>query len=185
MTDKQQLSALREQLSELQAHLTRIEEAILPIVMGSPHNTVAAEAYNGLRQLVARSAKERDAHLAQLAQMDVVLAFSANPIELRRLVDEWMNTAGLERVSASHENFQSHFEGPPAPGISEEPRPVQPAYIERDTRRIVRMGRFDWVAPLPYGQPEGALQDDNHATGPMPDDNRLEDNQSQNNEEAT
>ncbi len=115
------------------------------LMIREPDSVVAADAFTGLRKQVASASKHHWAHMAQLAEMDVALEHAQSLDEMKKLVAQWLSTAGLARVSSLSQGQAADAfdvvseEGP-------EPVVVQPAYVDRATGRVIKNGRVAFVA---------------------------------------
>lgn len=101
---------------------------------GSP----SAQAYEGLRATIAEAAQTRRVHLAQLTELDRALRASTSIDGPKLLLEDMMETAGLERVEdpLRAELFDR---------VSDEAGMtvvVEPAYIDAGSGRVVRRGRL-------------------------------------------
>jgi len=108
------------------------------LVVRDPGTSVSADAYEGLRKQVVASATARQAHVAQLAEFDVALARGASAEDLRAMVTQWLEQAGVARVEdpGRREAFDSSL----PPGVDADVE--TPAYINTATGQLVRQGRL-------------------------------------------
>ena len=130
----------REMLMELKAQVETLKTAL---VVMDPKVSTSADAYEGLRKQVAVSASSRQAHLVQLAQFSRALRRGASAEQLSRLVQEWMQQAGLVAVEEPNPDLYEILEGDPAAGRLEV---LSPAYVDAQTADgWSPMGQARWV----------------------------------------
>lgn len=108
------------------------------LVVRDPGTSISADAYEGLRKQVIAAATARQAHVAQLAEIDVAIHRGASAEDLRALVSQWLDQAGVTRVedAAVREAFDSSV----PPGLDADVE--TPAYINTVTGQLVRQGRL-------------------------------------------
>jgi hypothetical protein len=110
------------------------------LMVREPSSVVAGEAYEGLRRQVVSAVSERWTHVSQLAQLDLALSHGTTPDMLAKLVDEWLDQAGVLRVSdPGHPDFAVLFEVVADGGGRLEV--IEPAYLDKTTSRIIKTGR--------------------------------------------
>lgn len=130
----------RRLLEELIRKMDRVEVAL---IVRDPGTSLSAEAYDGLRKQVAVAARERQAHLVQLAILDETLRSTDDLDAARSVLSELMQQAGLKTVEdASHPEMYQIVAGR---GTSLEI--LSPAYVEEGTGRLIRQGRARKVEP--------------------------------------
>ncbi|WP_156159051.1 hypothetical protein [Demequina gelatinilytica] len=130
-----------------------VDRIYTALVVRDPGTTLSTGAYEGLRKQVVAAASERQAHVAQLAEMDVALQRGATTDDLRNLVTQWLAQAGVERVTDPSEPHAFDSASTPGPGMEVE----VPAYRVAVTGQLVRQGR---LRPVPRAEapvaPDGA-----------------------------
>ncbi|WP_062381173.1 hypothetical protein [Demequina pelophila] len=142
---------------ELVKKLEREVELIhTALVVRDPGTSMSSQAYEGLRKQVVASASARQAHVAQIAEIDAALQRGASLEDLGNLVDQWLLQAGVERVQdfGDPHAFESTI---PA---GEEAEVEVPAYRVTATGQLVRQGRLRAVkksAPEPVVEPAPAV----------------------------
>jgi hypothetical protein len=124
-----------QRLAEIERQLDRVYTAL---VVRDPGTPLSADAYEGLRRQVVASTQARIAHVGQLAEFDVALHRGAGPDDLRQLVTQWLNQAGVVRIEdpALRDAFETNVAA--GQGVVVE----IPAYIDSATNRVVRQGRL-------------------------------------------
>lgn len=127
---------------ELEHKLDLIYTALL---VRDPGVSMASEAYEGLRRQVIAAASERQAHVVQLAEIDVALRRGARLAELRSMVEQWLRQSGVTVV-----------DDPRAAGCFEssgiDPRHARvdiPAYVVTASGQVIRQGRLREEPPEP------------------------------------
>ena len=132
------LTALEILIHELN-HQAELIKTVL--VVKEPESTLAAGAFEGLRKQIVTVAQEHWTHLAQLAIIDVAANHVEDVNELRRVSEEWLTQAGVQKVhrlapDASTEMWELVGHGPDVLEV------LQPAYIDSETGRIIKAGRL-------------------------------------------
>jgi hypothetical protein len=125
--------ALENRLHEIDDHLERLQ---LLLMVREPATGLAANAYEGLRKAVVASAADRTAHLSQLARLDYEVGRGASPEAIAMLLQDLLAEAGLTRLT---EPADGAFEV--VDGDGDQLEIIEPAYVELETRRIVRAGK--------------------------------------------
>lgn len=125
----------------------QMEKIYTALVVSDPKASLSAEAYEGLRRQVGMSASSRMSHLVQLAQMNEHLERTSDLAQVKLLVDEWMQQAGVVPVAAGDDPrlFQI-LAGTPGQGQLEV---LRPAYVDRDTGALIQQGQAEWVVTEP------------------------------------
>jgi len=108
-----------------------------------PKVSTSAEAYDGLRKQVAVAASSRQAHLVQLAQFSRAIRRGASAEQLERLVEEWMQQAGLAAVIDPNPDLYEVLDGDAGVGNLEV---LAPAYMDPQTGQLIAMGQARWRA---------------------------------------
>lgn len=129
----------REEIDQLIVRMERQLDLIhTALVVRDPGTSVSVDAYEGLRKQVIAAATARQAHVAQLAEFDVALHRGASAEDLRALVSQWLDQAGVARVedAALREAFDS------AVATDVDADVEVPAYINTVTGQLVRQGRL-------------------------------------------
>ena len=125
--------ALETRLHEIDDHLERLQ---LLLMVREPATGLAADAYDGLRKAVVASAAERTAHLSQLARLDSEVRRGASTEAIAMLLQDLLAEAGLTRLT---EPVDGAFDV--VDGDGDRLEVIEPAYVELETRRIVRTGK--------------------------------------------
>lgn len=107
------------------------------LLLRDPGSAKAAEAYDGLRRQVVAAFSERQAHLAQLAQLDVAVRRGESGESLALLLQDLMRQAGLLRINDGAN--ASYYEV--VQGKGDHLVVLEPAYVDDSTKRVVRQGR--------------------------------------------
>ena len=108
------------------------------LVVRDPGTSLSAQAYEGLRKQVIAGVGARQAHLAQLAEIDAALHRGISTDDLRTLMTQWLEQAGVARVRdpAQADAFDAAV---PAGARAE----VEvPAYVDTANNQLVRQGRL-------------------------------------------
>lgn len=108
------------------------------LVVRDPGTSISADAYEGLRKQVIAAATARQAHVAQLAEFDVAIHRGASAEDLRALVSQWLDQAGVARVEDAA--VRGAFDSSVPPGLDADVE--TPAYINTVTGQLVRQGRL-------------------------------------------
>lgn len=124
-----------KRLDEIDRHLDRIYTAL---VVRDPGTPLSADAYEGLRKQVVAGAGERRAHLVQLTEFDLALRRGASIDDLVLLTKQWLAQAGVDVVDDP--SRRELYEGLDQSDVAVEVE--LPAYVERDTARLIRQGRM-------------------------------------------
>lgn len=136
-------------LEEIAARLERVErEAELSrniLIVKEPTTGLAAEAYDGLRKQVVASAGERRSHLVQLAILATAVNRAGSIDDLRPLVREWLDQAGVRPLSEVPRgaHVQDLFEDVEGKGLAGAAaiEVLEPAYLDSATGVVLRLGR--------------------------------------------
>jgi hypothetical protein len=123
----------RELLEELIRKMDRVEVAL---IVRDPGTSLSADAYDGLRKQVAVAARERQAHLVQLAILDEALRSTDDVSAARSVLSELMQQAGLARIEDA--DRPDMYEVVAGKGTRLEI--LSPAYVEEATGRLIRQG---------------------------------------------
>lgn len=155
---------VREVLDRIKG-LERDNELIRTVLMVKEPGTVhAAQAFEGLRKQILAGAAERRSHLAQLVVMSVAVSRATSVDDLRPQVREWMEQAGVGRLdeAPAGEPARDFFEDIAGDGLDGPLEVVEPAYVDRQTGALLRLGRAR-RAPVPAEPPiqdaAGAAED--------------------------
>jgi hypothetical protein len=108
------------------------------LVVRDPGTSLAAEAYEGLRRQVIAGAQERNAHLAQLVEIDLAARRGVSAHDLKGLSTQWMSQANL--VAIDDPSQRDLFEGSISGDANVEV--VEPAYVDAANGRLMRQGRL-------------------------------------------
>ncbi len=131
----------REMLKGLKNEVEHLKDVL--IVM-DPKVSTSADAYEGLRKQVAVAASSRQAHLVQLAQFSRAIRRGTSAEQLGRLVEEWMQQAGLAAVTDPNPDLYEILEGEAGVGNLEV---LSPAYVDSQTGALIAMGQARWAPP--------------------------------------
>lgn len=149
---------LRETLARISSQLDqldrRTEKMELILMVREPSSAVAAEAYDGLRKQVVNAVTDRNAHLAQLAQLDSALGAGAGAESVARLVSGWVEQASLVRVF-DPERHQPDLLFEMVEDLGGRFEVLEPGYVDAVTGRVIRRGRSRRAEVVP-GQAEPA-----------------------------
>lgn len=122
-------------IAKMERQLDLIHTAL---VVRDPGTAVSADAYEGLRKQVIAAATARQAHVAQLAEFDVALHRGASADDLRALVTQWLDQAGVARVDDP--TILGAFDATVPASV---PAEVEtPGYVNTMTNQLVRQGRL-------------------------------------------
>lgn len=144
-----------ERIEELLVGLGHDAELLRTVlIIREPDTVTAANAYEGLRKQIVAVAQEHWQNLAQLVEIDVSINHTDDMDVIRRLVDDWLNRAGVRRIDKPEtpDELSDLFEDLGGRGPVVEIR--GPAYVDGATGRIIRKGRMARTRPRPSG-PEG------------------------------
>lgn len=110
------------------------------LIVKEPESTVAAGAFDGLRKQIVAVARERWAHLAQVAQIDAAVNHVSEVSELRTIAQQWLEQAGIKKLDGptSQEQVTEQFELVGQGNCVVET--INPAYIDTQTGRVVKQG---------------------------------------------
>jgi hypothetical protein len=142
-----ELTATLEDIRKLMDQLDRrVEKMETILLVREPSSTAAGEAYEGLRRQVVSAVSERITHLTQLAQLDHALAYGASQVDLRCLLDQWLEQAALVRTTdPAGPHGETAFELVEDGGGPLEV--VDPAYVDGVTARVIKLGRARRTPP--------------------------------------
>lgn len=146
MTKRSELVARLNDIVERLDRLDRENELMRTVlIVKEPETIQSANAYEGLRKQVIAAVAERRSHLGQLASMAVALQRAGSIDDLVPQVEEWLNQAGVVRMSSVPEGAraQDFFEDLDGVGIEggQEIEIVEPAYVDQQTGIVLRLGR--------------------------------------------
>ena len=161
MRKKQLLEELLRRLDMLDAYL----------VIRDPGTARSADAYDGLRKLLIQSNKGSQIHLAHLAQIDYALSFESDAEVVRAKVGEAMEQVGLQRMDSTKTLQRTDEAFDVVAGDGPETRVVTPAYIDINTRQVVRRGTVELVASSSNGdieEPDAGHDEEAPPTEPEP-----------------
>lgn len=115
------------------------------LIVKEPTSVAAAESYDGLRKQIVAGAAERRSHLNQLVAMSVALGRASSLEDLRVMVGDWMQQAGVVAVSdvPSGSRVEDLYEDLNGSGLAraETVEVVEPAYVDAHTGALLRLGR--------------------------------------------
>jgi hypothetical protein len=124
----------RDLLNELLRRIDRMEVAL---IVRDPGTSLSADAYDGLRKQVAVAARERQAHLVQLALLAEAVRSTDDTAAITSILSEYMQQAGLGAV-----------EDPSRPelyevvsGTGEDLEILSPAYVDEASGWLIKQGR--------------------------------------------
>lgn len=136
MFNRQQTPDLGAALDDIRTRLEKLEVILL---VKDPGASRSAEAYEGLRRQISNAARSRGNHVAQLAEMDHLVATTDGSPVLGEQVRSWLAEAGVDRIDQvvdDPELFQVH-------GAGEHLIVLRPAYRDKETGVIVRQGHIE------------------------------------------
>lgn len=131
------LQAIATALDHLDRRTEKVETILL---VRDPGSSAAAEAYDGLRKQVVSAISDHLARLTQLAQMDYAIRRGADGVVLRSMVDGWIESSGLVRVSSTDED-QADVLYELVEDLGGPLEVLDVAYVESSTGRVIRQGR--------------------------------------------
>jgi hypothetical protein len=140
MRSRKLLQEIMRKVDQLERHIDLLHMALIVRDPGTP---IAADAYEGLRKQVAAAARERQAHLVQLALMDETLRSTNEPEAARSMLSEFMQQAGIVTVEDPQERDMYQVVG----GSGSLLEIISPAYVEEGSGRLIRQGKARAVSP--------------------------------------
>jgi hypothetical protein len=136
------IEALAESHQEM-AH--QMEKVALVLAVSDPKASVSAESYQGLRKTVMAAANERRAHLAQLAQACDAIDRGVSATDLRTLMTEWCEQAGLAATSDTEDPGLFRV----VAGDGDVLEVVSPAWVDTTSGALVRQGQARLTTSTP------------------------------------
>ena len=131
------LSEIASQVDQLDRRAEKVETILM---VREPGSVAAADAYEGLRKQVVTAVSERLTHLAQLVELDAVLAAGASAETVVKMASGWAEQASLAKITdPGHRDSDLLFDLVEDLGGPLEV--LQPAYVDAITGRVIRRGQ--------------------------------------------
>lgn len=113
------------------------------LIVKEPNTQHAAQAFDGLRKQVIAGAAERRSHLNQLVAMSVAVNRATSVDDLRPQLREWLEQSGVGEVwdVPSGVAVSDFFEDIGGRGLVGAVEILEPAYVDRHTGSLLRLGR--------------------------------------------
>jgi hypothetical protein len=141
------MSRRTDRTAEVLARLGELEHQAelikLVLTVKHPDTKDAAQAFDGLRKQITAATAERRSHLTQLVAMSVAVSRATSVDDLVPQVREWMEQAGVREVTELPPGTPAYelFEDVDGNGLDGEIETVEPAYVDRETNALLRLGR--------------------------------------------
>lgn len=129
---------LHDRFDALESRLDLIDRTL---VVKDPGSVRSAEAFEGLRKSIIAAVQERNAHIADLAQLDAHITAGASRETIVLLVGDLLRRAGVERIDRIDRTNAEHLQDfEVVEGSGARLEVIEPAYVDH-TGRPVRRGR--------------------------------------------